>query len=278
LLRQSGYQIGEIISRPEPASRRRAGALARAVGAAATTVTAAKFDCDILWLAVPDAVIAEVVTELSAALSSRAGTSKSGRAMRMPIVLHPSGAHTSQALSPLKKLGASTASAHPMMTFVAGSEPSLKGAWFALEGDEAAQRAARQMAKRLGASSFPIDAAAKPLYHAFGAMLSPMLASELAAAEAVGRRAGIASREIRRIMEPIVFRTVANVLRNGPAKSFSGPLARGDVATVASHLQALGDTAEAAVYRALSGYALTALPVKRADEISRLLQKRGRKS
>ena len=40
-------------------------------------------------------------------------------------------------------------------------------------------------------------------------------------------------------MEPIVLRTVRNVLRNGAGKSFSGPLARGDVSTVALHLESL---------------------------------------
>ena len=159
---------------------------------------------------------------------------------RPKVVLHASGALTSQALAPLAALGIQTGSAHPMMTFVAGEPPSLEGAWFAVEGSPAAVRAAREMAKKLGANSFSIDPGSKFLYHAFGAMLSPMLATELEAAERVALRAGIEARQVRRIMEPIVLRTVRNVLRNGAGKSFSGPLARGDVSTVAAHLEALG--------------------------------------
>ena len=134
---------------------------------------------------------------------------------------------------------------------------------------------ARAIARKLGAKSFTIEPGAKLLYHAFGAMLSPMLATELAAAERVGLRAGIGARDVRRIMEPIVLRTVRNVLRNGAGKSFSGPLARGDVRIVAAHLEALTAFPESSVYRSLMKYACDVLPVKRSDEMKELLRLRG---
>ena len=128
-----------------------------------------------------------------------------------------------------------------MMTFVAGEPPSLKGAWFAVEGSPAAVRAARAMAAASSApKASPSSPASKALYHAFGAMLSPMLATELAAAEQSWPARRNQAQDVRRIMEPIVLRTVRNVLRNGAGKSFSGPLARGDVSTVALHLESLG--------------------------------------
>jgi predicted short-subunit dehydrogenase-like oxidoreductase (DUF2520 family) len=106
-------------------------------------------------------------------------------------------------------------------------------------------------------------------------MLSPMLAAELAAAERVGLRAGIRAQDVRRIMEPIVLRTARNVLRNGAGKSFSGPLARGDVGTAALHLESLAGSPESLVYRALMEYATGVLPVKRSDEMKKLLRRRG---
>jgi predicted short-subunit dehydrogenase-like oxidoreductase (DUF2520 family) len=109
-------------------------------------------------------------------------------------------------------------------------------------------------------------------------MLSPMLATELAAAEQVGLRSGISPKDVRRIMEPIVSRTVQNVLRNGAGKSFSGPLARGDVSTVAAHIKALSDEPESRVYRVLMEYAIETLPVKRGFEMKKLLHPRGHKS
>jgi predicted short-subunit dehydrogenase-like oxidoreductase (DUF2520 family) len=261
LLRNCGYAIGEIISRPTPRSQRRAAKLAGAVGATSCTLAEARLDCDLLWLAVPDEAIASVAAELGAG------------AHLPPIVLHASGALSSHALQQLADRGACTGSAHPLMTFVAGAPPSLAGAWFALEGAPVAVRAARTLATRLGAQSFIILPESKALYHAFGAMLSPMLAAELEAASRLGLRAGISAPKLRRLMRPIVERTVQNVLSQGAAKSFSGPLARGDVRTVAAHLEALDALPEAAVYRALAGYAMQTLPVARGDEMKKLLEK-----
>jgi len=279
LLHAQGYRVAEIIARPNAASQRKAAALARKVGAVVTTLGKAKFDCEVLWLAVPDAAIAEVAQGLAALPEFLAGELppeklQAGNPLRKspPVVLHASGALSSEVLAALAGRGVQTGSAHPMMTFVQGSPPSLEGAWFAVEGAPAAVRAARAMAAALGAHSFTIEPGAKALYHAFGAMLSPMLATELEAAEQVGLRAGIPRKELRRIMEPIVLRTVQNVLRNGAGKAFSGPLARGDVGTVEAHLEALKGSAELGVYRALMEYATEAMPVKRAAEMKKLLR------
>jgi predicted short-subunit dehydrogenase-like oxidoreductase (DUF2520 family) len=261
LLYSQGFIIGEIVGRSATASKRKAALLAHSVGAAATTLANANLSCDLLWVAVPD----EAVEEVSHTLAQRSEVPK--------IVLHASGALSSLSLATLAERGVHTGSAHPMMTFVAGEAPSLQGAWFAVEGSPVAVRAARALADKLGARSFTIKPNSKALYHAFGAMLSPLLATELAAAEKVGLRAGISAQAVRRIMEPIVLRTVQNVLRNGAGKSFSGPLARGDVRTVASHLESLDGAPESVVYRALMEYATEMLPVKRNDEMKKLLRR-----
>jgi predicted short-subunit dehydrogenase-like oxidoreductase (DUF2520 family) len=263
LLYAQGFEIAEIVMRTAPESKRKANALARSVGASAVTPAEAKLASDVLWLAVPD----EAVENVSLLLAERD---------KLPrVVLHASGALSSLALRELALRGAHTGSAHPMMTFVSGEPPNLEGAWFAVEGSPEAVRAARTIARKLGAHSFTIAPGSKTLYHAFGTMLSPMLAAELAAAEGIGLRAGIGAKDVRRIMEPIVMRTVRNVLRNGAGKSFSGPLARGDVKTVASHLESLANSPESPVYRALMEYATEVLPVKRSDEMKKLLSRKG---
>jgi predicted short-subunit dehydrogenase-like oxidoreductase (DUF2520 family) len=262
VLRAQGFQIAEIIARSAPGSKRKAIALARKLGASAVTLEASKLACDVLWLAVPD----EAVEDVSQSLAKRRELPR--------IVVHASGALSSLALKALAERGVKTGSAHPMMTFVAGEPPNLQGAWFAIEGSSEAVSAARAMARKLGAHSFTIAPESKILYHAFGTMLSPMLATELAAAEEIGLRAGIGAKDVRRIMEPIIMRTVRNVLRNGAGKSFSGPLARGDVKTVASHLDSLSGAPELDVYRALMEYATEMLPVKRSDEMKEILEKK----
>jgi len=263
LLHAQGFTIAEIIARTTQPSKLRATKLARKVSASATTLPSAQLNCDLLWLAVPDASIVEVSNQLAK------------RSNIPPIVLHASGALSSDAISSLAARGVHTGSAHPMMTFVPGEPPSLRGAWFALEGAPQAIRAARAIAKALEARCFTIQPASKILYHAFGTMLSPMLATELQAAERIGLQAGITPRDVRRIMEPIVLRTVRNVLRNGAGNSFSGPLARGDVNTVAAHLNAISETEESLVYRALMQYATEVMPVKNSDQMKKLLRPSG---
>ena len=264
LLRAHGFAISEIISRDEVVSKRKARGLAREVGAVAVTLAEARLDCDLLWLAVPDGAIESVAGDVARVLERRE---------KPPFVtLHASGALSSDVLAALAACGVETGSAHPMMTFVEGEPPSLEGVWFAVEGTPAAVLAARSLARSLGARSFAIEPGRKALYHAFGAMLSPMLATELEAAERIGLRAGIDAKQVRRIMEPIVLRTVRNVLRAGAGKSFSGPLARGDVRTVERHRESLEGMAEVGVYRALMEYATEALPVKRGAEMKKLLR------
>jgi predicted short-subunit dehydrogenase-like oxidoreductase (DUF2520 family) len=284
LLRAHGFAIGEIIGRDEVASTRKARALAREVGAVATTLAQARLDCELLWLAVPDGAIESVAADVARVLERRVTLRCRPRAQRRPralagksqvphVVLHASGALSSEVLAAVAECGVETGSAHPMMTFVAGEPPSLEGVWFAVEGTPAAVRASRALARKLGARSFAIEPQSKALYHAFGAMLSPMLATELEAAERIGLRAGIDAKQVRRIMEPIVLRTVRNVLRSGAGKSFSGPLARGDVRTVERHLESLEGMAESGVYRALMEYATEALPVKKSEEMKKLLRR-----
>jgi predicted short-subunit dehydrogenase-like oxidoreductase (DUF2520 family) len=78
-------------------------------------------------------------------------------------------------------------------------------------------------------------------------------------------------------MAPILQRTLANYLKNGAAKAFSGPLQRGDVATIAEHLRALERMPQAgAVYRALVNAAVSHLPVKRRSELKPMLDFRPR--
>lgn len=263
LLHGRGVRVSEIVSRPAVKSAQKAARLAHEVHAEAKTLATASFACDVLWFAVPDAAIVGVAKALARRLSRCE--------VRPKVVLHASGARSSRDLAPLAALGMATGSAHPMMTFVAGPPPDLTGAYFALEGAPEAVRRARSLARLLGARSFVLAPENKTLYHALGAMLSPMLAAELEAAAALGRRAGIAPRDLSRLMRPIIERTVSNVLSKGAAKSFSGPLVRGDVATVEAHLKALSRLPEENVYRALGVYAVEKLPVRRRSEMKRLL-------
>ncbi len=256
-LREAGYGLLEMVYRGD---RKRAAAIARRCGAVAISFAEAKFQADVLWLCVADAEIASVASAAS------------GREWKDKSVFHSSGALASDELKPLKRKGAAVASVHPMMSFVRNASVSFAGVTFALEGDVAAKKIAARIVCDLGAFSFELKKAHKPLYHALGAFSSPLLIAHLAAAEKIGKKLGLKPEQTRHLIEPILQKTLRNYLEHGAAAALSGPLVRGDVETVRKNLRALQRVPGAPeIFRALVKMAANELPVKRKAEIVRLL-------
>src|ERR1700691_1166382 len=254
-LHEAGFMVTEIIARDSPRSRRRARALAAKVGARSTTGDSAILDATWLWFCVPDREIRRTAFFLAKHISREKN--------QVRVAFHSSGALLSGELDPLRKAGVAVASVHPLMTFVAGAHPSLKGVPFALEGDAAATRMARRIVHALGAESFSLPGRRKAGYHAWATFTSPLLLAFLVTLEEPAVGAGIRPRDARLKSLPIIMQTLSNYARLGPARSFSGPLIRGDVDTVAKHLAVLKKHPGAReVYVALARSALRGLPVK----------------
>jgi predicted short-subunit dehydrogenase-like oxidoreductase (DUF2520 family) len=269
-LRQAGFTISEIVARDLPQSRRHARILAAKVGAQAVTAHSAALDANLLWFCVPDREIRRAAFALADHLAARA-------AVHQKVItrwaLHSSGALSSCELDPLRKAGVAVASVHPLMTFVAGARPSLTGVPFALEGDAAAARVAGRIVRELGGESFSLPAARKAAYHAWATLTSPLLLAFLLTLEEAASAAGLGPEQARRASLPIIRQTLANYSSLGPARSFSGPLVRGDAETVATHLAVLKKHPRAReVYLALARAALHGLPVKNRNGLKRLLR------
>ena len=235
-LRDAGFIITEIMARDSPPSRRRASHLAAKVRAKAVTAHSAALGASLLWFCVPDREIRNAARTLSDHLLGRILI---GRDVKVRFALHSSGALSSRELDPLRTAGVGVASAHPLMTFVPGARPSLKDVPFAIEGDAAAQRIARQIVRDLGARSFVLPSSRKAAYHAWATLTSPLLLAFLVTLEEAASAAGLRPADARRKSLPIIRQTLENYSRLGPARSFSGPLIRGDVKTVEKHLTAL---------------------------------------
>ena len=235
--------------------------MARRVGADAVTADKARMSANIIWFCLPDAQIATAAQHF-------AGRSWSGK-----IALHSSGVLASDALGALRKRGASVGSAHPLMTFVAGSSPDLTGVPFAIEGDRAAVQMATRIARDFGGKPFRISAEAKPAYHAFATMICPLLVSLLATSEEAAAIARMASGHARRRMLPILRQTIANYEKLGPARAFTGPFVRGDAETIRLHLEVLSRVPEVLdAYRSLGKAALKFLPHRDAAKIRAMLR------
>ncbi|HEY2914147.1 MAG TPA: DUF2520 domain-containing protein, partial [Candidatus Angelobacter sp.] len=209
-LNAAGYKIDFVAARETASSRRRAAMLARLLDARALSLSDAGPSSDIIWICHTD----DALTETAKLLARKPG-------WLGKIVLHSSGALSSDVLSSLKRKGAHTASLHPMMTFVPGATPRMEEVPFAVEGDSRAVAAARRIVRDLGAESFPIKKAAKPLYHALGSFSSPLIVAALVTAERVGRGAGLTASQTRRVMTPILRQTMKNYAERGAAAAFS---------------------------------------------------------
>lgn len=260
-LSKAGYRVTEVVARGSRSSQRRAQLLARRVGARVVAVGKDPIQSDVVWLLVPD-------REIRRCAETLAGSGE----WRHKVVFHSSGALSSGELRPLQRRGATVASVHPMMTFVAGVVPDLAGVPFAIEGDVLAVQAAQRIVKDLGGEAFEIHEKHKPAYHAWGAFASPLLLSLWVTAERAAELAGISRRNARRKMLPIIRQTLANYAGRGPEHAFSGPIIRGDVATLVKNLKALRRLPEARnVYLALARSAVSNLPAKNRTKLRRTL-------
>ncbi|HEY5176062.1 MAG TPA: Rossmann-like and DUF2520 domain-containing protein [Terriglobales bacterium] len=264
-LPSAGCVVKFIAARAKSVTSRETTGLARRVKARLITLGKEPLDSDLVWITVPDDAIAATALRLAPT-----------QEWQGKIVFHSSGALTSDELAPLREQGAKVASVHPGMTFVRGPAPQMLGVAFAVEGDPAATRVAKRIVEAWGGTTYTINKRNKVLYHAFGSFASPLVIALMASLERVAKAAGIKPDDIKTMMVPLLWQTLRNYLQHDAASAFSGPLARGDVATVRRHLEELKAVPEArAVYVALARSAVMNLPVKNRKAMEGLLKSRG---
>ncbi|GAA4699827.1 DUF2520 domain-containing protein [Pseudonocardia yuanmonensis] len=233
---------------------------------------------DLALLAVPDDVLPGLVRGLAAAGAFRPGQ----------IVVHTAGAHGVELLDPAVEHGVLPLALHPVMTFTGRPEDvqRLTGCCVAVTAradDEAAWSVGEALVLELGAEPVRVPEQVRPLYHAalaHGANHLVTLVRDCAALldRAVlraGSTVGAAgSPSAERLIGPLLSAALDNALRHGD-RALTGPVARGDVGTVRTHLReldradpGLADTyrtlARRTAYRAAKG---GLLPDHAADEV-----------
>jgi predicted short-subunit dehydrogenase-like oxidoreductase (DUF2520 family) len=168
-------------------------------------------DGELRLLCVPDSAIAEVARAIEPG----------------PWVAHVSGATALGALGPHTR----RFSVHPLQTFTLGRGPEqLDGAWAAISGDDEEARArALWLAQTLGLRPFELTDASRPLYHAGAAIASNYLVTLYRAAARLFDDAGAPPEAL----VPLMTRTIENGFE------LTGPIERGDWATVDRHLEAI---------------------------------------
>ncbi len=228
-LRGRGWRIGAVVTRSKATSR----AAVRKIGAGSPhprinrDLLAAS---DLILIATPDDALAGVAKSLARI---------AGRALRGKIALHTSGALDCGVLAPLRRMGSSTGSLHPMQTFSGQSAPKLDGVVFAIEGDPKARRAGQDIARTLGGVPVTIDSRSKPAYHAAGVLAAGHTLGVIEAAVQVLIGVGFTRRRALDTLLPLTRQMLDNMERLGARASWTGPVARGDYSTIAKHANAL---------------------------------------
>ncbi|MBU1170629.1 MAG: DUF2520 domain-containing protein [Proteobacteria bacterium] len=188
---------------------------------------------DMVFITTPDGLIKEVCD----AIAAKGGFSDKN------MVFHCSGSLPSTLLGSAKKQGAVIGSVHPLQSFASayGDKNPFEGIVMALEGDEAAVNVGLEMAETLGAKGFRIQTDAKTLYHASAVVASNYLVTLVDFAYQLLASSGIDHKDAYTVLGPLIEGTLANIKKVGTVQALTGPVVRGDSATVSDHLDAIKD-------------------------------------
>jgi len=218
---------------------------------------------DLIFLTVVDDQIEALAATLAEKLTD-SHSQEGSEVLHHPVFAHMSGAHSVLALEPLAAAGFETATLHPLLSVseVERARNAFGTALFSTESTSGSGFGG--WLETIGISFVRIEAANKALYHTGAVFASNFVVTVLDAAIRLFELAGFSEEEARRGLMPLVYGSVENVARSGTEKALTGPVARGDVATVEKHLEALKDLKlkgalpdMEALYKALSSATLS---------------------
>jgi len=191
---------------------------------------------DLLVLAVPDDTLPGLV----------AGLAETGAWRRGQLAFHTSGAHGLAVLAPAQLEGVLPLALHPAMTFTGAPEDvdRLVGAPFGVTSRPEHRAVAETLVLEMGGEPFYVDESDRGLYHAALVTGANHLVTLVAEAADLLRTAGV--EDPARVLTPLLTAALDNGLRRGD-RGLTGPVSRGDVGTVANHLETLNDRAPASV-------------------------------
>ncbi len=225
-LSAAGYPVASIVSR----TGRPAIALARRVRCPRVSTEIAGIDpqTEFVLIAVPDDALEETAQGLARVKGLRFGKL---------FAAHSSGVHPARVLRRLEQKGAAVASIHPVQTFPEGKRAvKLAGIYYGIEGTPRGITAAREIVGNLGGKSLVVPEEMKPLYHVACVFASNYFAVFLNVIAELSRKLSAGWTDV---FGPLMSATMANVVRESAPSVLTGPIVRGDLATVGIHLRAL---------------------------------------
>lgn len=185
---------------------------------------------DIVLLAVPDDLIAETAEQTAGLLST----------WENKIVTHTSGALSSAVLQPFKQKSALIASVHPIYAFAENPKNNrqMKKIWFDLEGDVSAMDVFEQIFHSTGNPTIRVTSEQKKSIHLASVFSANFL---IALTEISGEllEGILANHQAEQLLSPLLTASLGQISRHGTAGGLTGPIQRGDVQTIRTHLEYL---------------------------------------
>lgn len=239
-LARAGHHVSGV-SAVSQASRDRAAELLP--GVQVRTVPEVVADAELVLLAVPDDALADLAQGLSTTGAWQAGQ----------IVAHTSGRHGASVLDPVRRHHAFPIAIHPAMTFTgtALDLDRLHECCFGVTADPRILPIASALVLDIGAEPVTVAEEDRVAYHCALAHGSNHLVTLTAQAMQILDHAGVETPA--HVLRPLLYAALDNALRLRDA-ALTGPVARGDVGTVATHLEVLRERVPDVVttYRALA--------------------------
>jgi len=227
---------------------------------------------EIVFITTPDDLIESVCVEISDQSGFRQDA----------VVIHCSGALSSEILASARECGARVATFHPLQSFASVDQAVslVPGSFCTIEGDEDALSIVRKIVGDLGGIVLEITAEKKTLYHAAAVAASNYLVTLIHLALELDQAAGLDGDTSLNALLPLIKGTLDNIGKKGIPDALTGPIARGDAATVSAHLKAMEKDAPGLLplYQCLGLYTVDLAKAKRtiseetAQELIALLQ------
>ncbi len=156
-------------------------------------------------------------------------------------MIHTSGALGAEVLAPAMAAGTQIGAFHPLVAFADTERAvaALHGATVAIEGDDQLASMLAEMAEAIGATAVRLAPGSKAAYHAAAVLAAGGVIALLDAIAELGRVAGLDEAGSLAVYGRLIEGTLDNARALGIRAALTGPMTRGDLGTLESHLEAL---------------------------------------
>ena len=199
--------------------------------------------CDMLFLTVPDGLIAPVFRELDK------------EEIRGKYICHSSGALTAAAAFPdIESAGAFGYSVHPLFAVSDAyhAYEELADVFFALEGSVEHLEEVRSFLTGTGLNVQVIDSGSKTRYHCAASIASNLVVALAYQSVSMLKGCGFTPEGAIKALTPLMRGNMNHILADGPVAALTGPVERADAGTVEKHLGCLTGPGERELYRLVS--------------------------